>query len=100
MATNAEYLERIGFPVDHVDFKCTCHKTGCMFCDGGLWACTKCGGFEGAMPTQCPNVDMTADQADAVYAGKLDFRHGEWVEKCSYFAPRGYEDFHKEFPPE
>jgi hypothetical protein len=54
---------------------------GCMFCDGGLFACTVCGGAEGSLATDCPGVQMTPEQGDAVYAGTLDWRDGRgWVE--------------------
>lgn len=50
----------------------------CMFCDGGLSACTVCHAFEGAWPDECPGAPMTADQVDAVYDGQLNFRDGQW----------------------
>lgn len=53
---------------------------GCIFCDGGLFLCTVCKGFEGTLPTDCPGVKMTEGQSDAVYAGMLDYREGRgWV---------------------
>lgn len=53
---------------------------GCMFCDGGLSSCTVCGGAEGSLPTDCPGVEMTKQQADGVYAGSIDYREGRgWV---------------------
>ncbi|MEU4332356.1 hypothetical protein [Nonomuraea dietziae] len=75
----------------HVDVKCTNREcNGCMFCDGGLWGCTICGGLEGSMPSTCPGQRMTADQSDAVYGGRLDFRDGQWVEGvASRFCPKG-----------
>jgi putative hydrolase of HD superfamily len=56
----------------------------CMFCDGGLFDCVRCGSFEGATTTRCPGRSMTAEEVDAVYAGRLDFRckpdgSGWWV---------------------
>lgn len=71
----------------HVAFVCTCYRTGCMFCDGGLFACALCNSFEGATTTHCPGEKMTADQSDAVYAGKLDYRNGAWLEACSRHTP-------------
>lgn len=50
-----------------------------MFCDGGLFSCTRCGGFEGTLPSQCPGEKMTSEQETGVYAGRLDFREGAWV---------------------
>jgi hypothetical protein len=57
---------------------------GCQFCDGGLFSCTACNGFEGTLPTDCPGVYMTEEQADAVYDGKLDYR-----EERGWIAPDG-----------
>ena len=54
------------------------HDTFCMFCDGGLFACTVCGSFEGACTTECPGRRMTETEADAVYDGTLDYRDGAW----------------------
>ena len=65
----------------HVALECDCGNTGCMFCDGGLFACTRCGSFEGATTTDCPGRQIHL--ADEVYAGRLDYRIingvGSWV---------------------
>lgn len=53
---------------------------GCMYCDGGLWACTVCGGVEGSMPTHCPGDRMDDDTLDAVNDELLDYRDGQWIE--------------------
>lgn len=69
------------------------HEDGgwqCMFCAGGLTACTRCGGFEGAMPTQCPGETMVREVYDAVYAGTVDYRDGQWVNKPSLNCPSGW----------
>lgn len=63
------------------------YARSCMFCDGGLFACRVCDSIEGATTTHCPGESMTADQVDAVYAGLLDFRDGEWIEQCSPHSP-------------
>lgn len=69
-----------------------CDQNHCMFCDGGLFACTRCGSFEGATTTHCPGQSMSADQYDAVYAGTLDYRDGAWVEAGSPHTPyRGWD---------
>ena len=68
-------------PADgHVAYVCTPDHddSTCMFCVGGLFACTRCGAFEGATPTHCPGEQMSTEQADAVYAGRLDYRNGAW----------------------
>jgi hypothetical protein len=67
----------------HIDYVCAgrCSTPGsCMWCDGGLSACTRCGAFEGAWPDHCPGVSMTGKQSDAVYAGTLNYRAGAWRE--------------------
>ena len=51
-----------------------------MICDGGLAICKTCRGGESTLTTECPGVPMTGAQGDAVYAGKLDFLGGVWVE--------------------
>gem|GEM_PF-6686452 len=81
------------------------HEVGCdrpcMFCDGGLSACTVCGAFEGAWPDDCPIALMTPEQSDEVYAGRLNYRDGAWRSECcqvmrpvhdvdSYMAEGGY----------
>jgi hypothetical protein len=89
----------------HIAVKHTnCEATNCMFCEGGLFACTVCGSFEGATTTDCPGWDFrgvtvrstkaasgieeTLD--DLVYAGQLDYRWDEgWVQAASRWSP-GY----------
>lgn len=73
-------MERMSEQIaDHVPYDCKCHRAGCMFCDGGLFACDLCDSFEGATTTHCPKRKMTQAERDAVYAGTLDFRNGEWI---------------------
>jgi len=86
----------------HVEYICPGnHDRQCMFCDGGLFACDVCGAFEGATPDECPGERMRADQSDAVYRGKLNYRDGGWHEECcavmrpihdraAYMAEQGY----------
>lgn len=67
----------IRFP-RHKWFRCnpsTCN--GCMFCHGGLGACRTCGGFEGSLPTDCPQYRCTAETLDKIYAGRVDYRRRE-----------------------
>lgn len=82
-------------PREHVQYKCPGNHDGpgCMFCDGGLSSCTACGSFEGATTTECPGSRMTQEQIDAVYAGTLDFRDGQWVN-----APSGSCSSHYDMP--
>jgi 5'-deoxynucleotidase YfbR-like HD superfamily hydrolase len=79
----------------HVDYVCPGeHDDGgwsCQFCAGGLFSCTRCGSFEGATTTHCPGRQMTGEEHDAVYAGELDFRSGQWVRIGSPHTPnRGW----------
>jgi hypothetical protein len=71
-------------PGGHVLYVCDGKKCAeqstCMFCDGGLSNCTRCGAFEGAWPDSCPGERMTDEQSDDVYAGQLNFRDGAWRE--------------------
>lgn len=66
---------------------------GCMFCDGGLFACIVCGGLDGGLTTQCPGTRMMAGYRQLVYAGELDCRldpTGEravWVDGPSIHTP-------------
>lgn len=56
-----------------------CLKEGqCPICDGGLVACTICGGAEASLPTQCPQKEMTEKQKDEVQSGDLEFFGGKW----------------------
>lgn len=38
-----------------------------------LGGCSRCLGWEGEMPTDCPGVPMTQEQKDAVLTGPLDY---------------------------
>lgn len=71
--------------MEHVLYVCSgLHSDGrsCMFCDGGLSACTVCGAFEGAWPDECPGEMMTNEASDEVYGGIVNFKGGEWVQGC------------------
>lgn len=72
--------------IEHTKYVCTrqeCYP--CQFCDGGLFACTICGGFEGTLTTECPGRKLTPDEERLIYTeGKLDFRNGAWVEAPNY----------------
>jgi hypothetical protein len=49
----------------------------------GCSACRICGGFEGTLTRECPGRKTTNDEQDAIYAGKIDFRGGAWVNEPS-----------------
>lgn len=58
------------------------YHLGCQICDGGLFLCKVCGGLEGSLATDCPGEQITIEQQDAIYAGKLDFVEGRgWIKK-------------------
>jgi hypothetical protein len=65
-------------------------QPGCMVCDGGLGICSICGLVEGSLTTDCPGFEAYADYADYIYAGKIDFRNGQWVNECSPHTPAYY----------
>lgn len=73
----------------HLPFVCDGCDRGCMFCDGGLFGCRVCSSFEGATTSQCPGRRMSVEEADAVYAGLLDYRDGSWVDAPSPHSPNG-----------
>lgn len=70
---------------EHVQFECRCGRTGCAFCDGGLFACTVCEGLEGSVPTDCPGRAMTEAESDGVHRGEIDYRAelGGWVTRSN-----------------
>lgn len=69
--------------LEHVWYTCDCYRSdappGCMFCEGGLGACTVCGGMEGSLPTHCPGAEMGRFTEQKVYTTDLDFVNGAWV---------------------
>jgi len=93
--TLGEAAAEAGMPFDHIEYECPGHRddyydTHCMFCDGGLFACTRCSSFEGATTTQCPGRNLTETERDDVYAGRLDYRLGHWTAQPSWYCPGGY----------
>jgi hypothetical protein len=70
----------------HIFYTCAplyaCQDNGsptCKFCEGGLALCTICGGAEGTLPSECPGIEMSEYQEDAVWLYKtLDFKNGKW----------------------
>ncbi len=57
-----------------------CDDAGCWICRGGLAVCNVCGLYEGSLTTDCPGVQSYDDYSSLVYAGKIDFRNGKWVD--------------------
>lgn len=74
--------------------ECACDRPHCNICMGGLALCKVCGLYEGGLTTDCPGVP-SQDRSDDVYAGRLDFRNGEWVEEVSAHMAHAYPDKHR-----
>lgn len=55
-----------------------CDKERCFVCEGGLFACTRCGCAEGATTTDCCGTALNGDVLNAIYAGNIDYRDGKW----------------------
>lgn len=69
----------------HTQFICKCNRTYCQFCEGGLYACTVCGGFEGTLTTDCCGRMLTKDEEDKIYHQQiLNFRDGQWREEDAF----------------
>lgn len=69
----------------HTQYICKCSNPYCQFCEGGLYACTVCGGMEGTLTTDCCGRRLTADEEDRIYnQHKLNFRDGQWREEDSF----------------
>jgi len=74
---------------EHTKYECKCTKEFCQFCDGGLFACTVCGGFEGTLTTECCGRKLTKEEEDRIYnKADLDFKDGKWVNEPNY--PRSW----------
>lgn len=74
---------------EHVQYICKCQREACQFCDGGLFACTVCGGFEGTLTTECCGRKLTEEEEDRIYnKANLDFKNGQWVNEPNY--PRSW----------
>jgi hypothetical protein len=79
--------------VDH-DYYASCDRRdcggGCNLCT--LAVCKVCGLLEGALTTDCPGVDCWNERNEDVYAGRIDFVDGAWVEQCSWYSPAAYSE--------
>jgi hypothetical protein len=67
----------------HLRTRCPATCDGCQLCLGGLLLCSRCKGFEGSLPTECPGEEMTFDQEMLVYEGSLNFFSGIWVDSTN-----------------
>ena len=70
-----------------------CDVLHCVVCDGGLSICTTCGLVEGSLTSECPGVQSYSEKADDVYAGKIDFKSGRWVNEPSDHSPAGWRNY-------
>jgi len=61
-------------------FHC-CSNDECSICKGGLYYCVICKGGEGSLPTECPHRELTREEIDLIYKGRLDFVEDKWVIK-------------------
>lgn len=70
----------INFPGHHM-YRCPPSCKGCCICEGGLFLCTRCGGAEGSLPTDCPGHEMGEAEHDAIMGNRMDYdlRRGGWV---------------------
>lgn len=65
----------------HLRLRCPPTCEGCQICEGGLFSCTRCGGGEGSLPSDCPGERMDYDLENAVYDGRMNFIRGYgWIE--------------------
>lgn len=58
----------------HKWYHCGDDCEGCLFCEGGIAACTRCGGGEASLPTDCPGSKMGFVIESAITCGMLDYR--------------------------
>ena len=49
-----------------------CHAGYCAACQ--LYSCTRCGGAEASLPTDCPCVPISHELQDDIAAGNADYR--------------------------
>ena len=69
----------LNFPRHH-RARCRECDHGCFYCEGGLFSCTRCGGAESSLTTDCCGERMTLSALDSVSAGIRDYRrHDGWI---------------------
>jgi len=66
--------------MDHVRKVCNCNRDHCNYCEGGLFTCSVCGASEGELTSECPGRQMTDEELQSAYAGRLDFYKGHKIE--------------------
>lgn len=62
----------------HKQLKCKDPDCGGMCNVCFLTICAVCGGAEGSLPTECPGVKMTTQEAYMVLEGVIDYYDGAW----------------------
>jgi hypothetical protein len=64
----------------HKRVRCPPECEGCFYCEAGIFACTRCGGAEGSLPTDCPGERMSEVIERAVLEGVIDYTlRGGWI---------------------
>lgn len=61
----------------HMRHHCAPTCEGCVYCVGGLMHCTRCGGSEGELPSDCPGLTMTSQERKDVMRGILNYTDRE-----------------------
>ncbi len=83
----------------HHDYKtstdCGCANPCCIICVGGLAVCKICGLFEGSLTTDCPGQECWRDRHQDIYAGRIDFRAGQWVDEVSVHSPAHFAEIQR-----
>ena len=65
----------------HIYYKCSCQKSYCQFCDGGLAFCIVCKCGEGSLASECPGLNVQEDDQDKICKDILDFVNNRWIVK-------------------
>lgn len=52
-----------------------CQQQDCMICDGGLFLCAVCGGFEGALLPECPGRELSVEEHQENYRRYCEERY-------------------------
>mgnify|MGYP001600111244 CR=1 FL=1 len=59
-----------------------------QICDGGLGVCKVCNCWEGSLTTECSGAPVDGERQDDVYAGRIDFFGGRWVDTSGAVAAK------------
>jgi hypothetical protein len=73
----------VKFP-GHCRAHCPPDCDGCFYCEGGLFACTTCGGAESSLTTHCSGERVPGPLRDLVSSARLDYVRGRgWLYRYS-----------------